>query len=231
MEKVGIGISTYKRTKYLVHIITEMIRTKVDLKDVFFFVDGNDENSDFLIQVRKHQRLHNYKVVTNPWSGHRGNFTNIGNYFKEHGYKYFFYIEDDTTFSKNWLPFSLKILEELKGPTFGVLAVYCGHSHKRAPKVRRSVHEYNGALPFYGSCAWLLSVGLFDEIVEKMKENENPDTAVGKLKMGGTLYRVFVVTPNIAQHLGAGESAILPDIPMHRSHDFYGHLNDAMGLL
>ena len=231
MLKVGIGISTYKRTKYLIHIICELIRTEINLKDVVFFVDGNDENDDFLIQVRKHQQLHGFKVITNPWTGHRGNFLNIGNWFKENGYQYFFYIEDDTTFCKNWLPFSLKVIDELKGPTFGVLALYCGHSHINAPKVRRSVYENIGRLPFYGSCAWLLSVDFFDKIAKKMEENHNPDTAVMDLKIKGTMYRVFVVTPNIAQHEGAGESAILPDVPPHRSHDFYGELNDAFGLL
>jgi len=228
---VGIGIATYKRTKYLDHIIKEMIRTNVDLKDVVFFVDDDNEKDSFLKEVRKHQKTYGFKVVTNPHSGHRGNFTNIGNYFKEKGYEYYFYIEDDTVFCKNWFQCSVKILDELKGITFGLLALYCGYPHSRLLKIRPYIHENRGDNWFWGSCAWLLSIDWFDEIAEQMKKNHNPDTAVLSMKMEGAYYRIFVFAPNIAQHIGQAESSILPDIPPHRSWDFWGEDKDAMRLV
>ena len=247
MEKVGIGISTYKRTKYFINMINELRRTNAPMKDVIFFVDGDDEEDDFLIQVRKFQKLNGFQVITNPWTGHRGNFLNIGDYFKEHGYKHFFYIEDDTIFSKNWHEVSVNLLEKLKGFTFGMIALYSAYAiYYRQTKIMPHVQALSGYRPIYGSCAWLLGIGFFDEIAERMKLNHNPDTAVCSLTMRwrwdekmkknvikqncDTYFRVFVIRPNIAQHLGCGDSSIVDDVPLHASADFYGQQKDARAL-
>jgi len=243
MEKVGIGISTYKRTKYFINMINELRRTNAPMKDVIFFVDGDDEEDDFLIQVRKFQKLNGFQVVTNPWTGHRGNFLNIGDYFKEHGYKHFFYIEDDTVFSKNWHVVSVNLLEKVKGFTFGMIALYSAYPYYfKQTTIMKSVQELQGYTPIFGSCAWLLSIGFFDEIKERMKINHNPDTAVCSLTMRweqdeetkefkpknrDTYFRVFIIRPNIAQHAGIGDSSIKDDIPLHKSFDFYGQQRDA----
>jgi len=246
MEKVGIGISTYKRTKYFIHMVNEIQRTNAPMEEVIFFVDGDDEKDEFLIQVRKFQKLNGFKVVTNSWSGHRGNFLNIGNYFREQGYDYFFYIEDDTIFCKNWYEVCVNLLEKVKGFTFGLIAPYSAYPYYfKQTTIMPHVQELQGYTPIYGSCAWLLSIHFFKEIAERMEQNHNPDTAVCSLTMRwkldeekgeyvqknrDTYYRVFIIRPNIAQHLGVGDSSIKPDIPLHKSFDFYGQQKDARSL-
>lgn len=227
---IPIGVSVYKREKYLDNIINELVRTKINMNLVHIFDDGT-EGKKYFEKLLDYQDKYQFTTHFGKHVGHAENFIRIGEFFKNRGFRHYFYIEDDAKFSLNWYKYAITILTELisKGFKVGVLALYCGHDYYNENKVMKNVTivPLNGQ--FYGACAYLMNT-VFGEMGRWVMKGNNPDIALQILSHTAYLqYKIFVCSPCVVQHIGVNDS--LMNAPHHKTNNFYGENKDAMELL
>lgn len=227
---IPVIVLTRNRPDYLSGIIDEHIRVNSPLP-LYIVDDGSDDPEHVKLLTEMEEKDSRCVVLPFRHAHHRKSVLRIIRTFRDLGYEYIAYTEDDAIFSINWYQYGVATLNKLRETVdVGVLALYSGH-----PKVLKhifgSVYQHSNKEHFYGSCCDFIKTSIVDDMERVMfgsKGANNPDVAIRWLSMNEGL-GLYIVYPNLAQHEGVDRS--LMKSPKHHSSTFYGADKDALVLL
>jgi len=227
MKHIPIALLTYNRAELLKQSIAEQERVNSPYP-IYIFDDGSTEESKLTL-LNDLEKDNRFIVIRWKHRGYKNQFLEIMRFFKEQGYRYYVFIEDDAIFSINWYDWGCGRLRDLEsfGCNIGVFALYTGHpilKQEVLPHVFKHTTEH-----FYGTCCLFINPQIIDEyIYQAYDRGWNPDVAIREMSLNRSKFLLFVASPTLAQHIG-NESLL--GAPPHRSGLFLGQDKDALNLL
>lgn len=220
---IPTALLTYNRPEYLKQALKEHRRVGTPLP-IYIFDDGsdNDEQRKLLGALERDDK---YLVFNMQHVGLKKAFVEVGKILKELGFEHYIYVEDDVSFCINWYAWSMKALESLcKNYLVDTLALYSARIIN-GEKVLKYIYKNTDA-GFHGLCAAIVNTRIIEKIEDEIAKL-NPDIAILHLSHN-KLINLFVVFPNLAQHIGIERTNIKDTHPIHKSLTFLGNDKDAL---